>query len=48
MKRALLFLLIGILCLGVSWAAFQSAPPEEPAFSRFFPAGALSLSPLYS
>lgn len=41
MKRGLLFLLISILCLGVSWAAFQNALPEEPAFSRYFPAGAL-------
>jgi hypothetical protein len=41
MKRGLLLLLIGGICLSVSWAAFQSAPAEEPAFSRYCPAGAL-------
>jgi hypothetical protein len=41
MKRGMIFLLIGVLGLSVSWAAFQSAPPEEPAFSRYCPAGAL-------
>jgi hypothetical protein len=41
MKRGIVFLLIGTICLGVSWAAFQSAPDEEPAFSRYCPAGAL-------
>src|SRR5262249_3591811 len=30
-----------VICLGVSWAAFQSPPVEEPAFSRYCPAGAL-------
>jgi hypothetical protein len=38
MRRGIVFLLIGAICLGVSWAAFQK---EEPAFSRFCPAGAL-------
>jgi len=41
MKRGLFFLLIGAICLGVSWAAFQNTPPEEPSFSRYCPAGAL-------
>ena len=41
MKRGLFFLLMGAICLGVSWAAFQNAPPEEPPFSRYCPAGAL-------
>jgi hypothetical protein len=41
MKRCFLFLLIGAVCLGAGWAAYQSVPPEEPAFSRFCPAGAL-------
>jgi hypothetical protein len=41
MKRGIVFLLIGTICLGVSWAAFQSAQAEEPAFSRYCPAGAL-------
>ncbi|HYL85417.1 MAG TPA: hypothetical protein VE263_14360 [Candidatus Angelobacter sp.] len=41
MKRGLLFLLITVLCLGVSWAAFQNTLPEEPGFSRYFPPGAL-------
>src|SRR5215469_8457698 len=41
MRRGLFFLLIGAICLGVSWAAFQNTPPEEPPFSRYCPAGAL-------
>ena len=41
MKRGTVFLLLGAICLGVSWAAFQSVPSEEPAFSRYCPAGAL-------
>lgn len=41
MKRGIVFLLIGAVCLGVSWAALQSAPAEEPSFSRYVPAGAL-------
>jgi hypothetical protein len=41
MKRVPFFLLIGAICLGVSWAAFQSTPPEEPPYSRYCPAGAL-------
>ena len=41
MKRGLFFLLAGTICLGVSWASFQNAPPEEPVFSRYCPAGAL-------
>lgn len=41
MKRGLLFLLIAVLCLGASWAAWQSKPLEEPPFSRYCPEGAL-------
>jgi hypothetical protein len=41
MKRGIVFLLIGAICLGASWAALQSAPAEEAAFSRYCPAGAL-------
>src|SRR6266702_1286882 len=41
MKRGLFLLLFGAICLDVSWASFQSAPAEEPAFSRYCPAGAL-------
>jgi hypothetical protein len=41
MKRAFVFLFIGAMCLGVSWAALQSGPAGEPAFSRYFPAGSL-------
>jgi hypothetical protein len=41
MKRAIVFLLIGVIGLGVSWAAYHSVEVEEPAYSRFFPSGAL-------
>jgi hypothetical protein len=41
MKRAIVFLVAGAVCLGASWAAFQGSAAEEPAYSRFFPAGAL-------
>lgn len=41
MKRGMILLLTGVIGLTVSWAAFQSTPPEEPAFSRYCPAGAL-------
>jgi hypothetical protein len=41
MKRAIVFLIVGAVCLGASWAAFQGSAAEEPAYSRFFPAGAL-------
>ncbi len=41
MKRAIVFLLIGAIGLGVSWAAYQSVEVEEPGYSRFFPPGAL-------
>ena len=41
MKRGMILMLIGVIGLSVSWAAFQSTPPEEPAFSRYCPAGAL-------
>ena len=41
MKRAIVFLLLGAMFLGVSWAALQSGPAQEPGFSRYFPAGPL-------
>lgn len=41
MKRGIVFLLIGVIGLSVSWAAFQNAPAEEPPFSRYCPPGAL-------
>ena len=41
MKRGMIFLLIGVIGLSASWAAFQGARAEEPAFSRYCPAGAL-------
>jgi hypothetical protein len=41
MKRAIVFLLVGAVCLGVSWAAYQSVAVEEPSLSRFAPSGAL-------
>jgi hypothetical protein len=41
MKRAIVFLLIGVIGLGVSWAAYHSVEVEEPSYSRFFPSGAL-------
>jgi len=41
MKRAIVFLLAGAVCLGVSWAAYQSVAVEEPSLARFAPSGAL-------
>lgn len=41
MKRVFVFVFIGAMCLGLSWAALQSGPAEEPAFSRYFPAGSV-------
>jgi hypothetical protein len=41
MKRAIVFLLAGAVCLGVSWAAYQSVAVEEPSLSSFAPSGAL-------
>jgi hypothetical protein len=41
MKRVIVFLLAGAFCLGVTWAAYQSAAVEEPSLSRFAPSGAL-------
>lgn len=41
MKRAIVFLLAGAVCLGASWAAYQSVAVEEPALSRYAPSGAL-------
>lgn len=40
MKRGIVFVLIGVIALSASWAAFQNAPEETP-LSRHFPAGAL-------
>src|SRR6266436_7113215 len=41
MKRAIIFLLVGAVCLGVSWAAYQSVAAEEPSLSSFAPSGSL-------
>jgi hypothetical protein len=41
MKRILICFLIGALCVGCGWAAFQAAAPPEPPLSRDMPAGAL-------
>lgn len=41
MKRAIVFLLAGAVCLGASWATYQSVAVEEPSLSRFAPSGAL-------
>jgi hypothetical protein len=41
MKRAFMFLMIGIVCLGVSWAAYMSISPTEPQLSKYVPPGAL-------
>lgn len=41
MKHGWFFLPIGLIFLCASWAAFQSAPLEEPPFSRYCPEGAL-------
>ena len=41
MKHAIVFLLAGAVCLGVTWAAYQSGTVEEPSLSRFAPSGAL-------
>jgi len=41
MKRAIIFVLIATVCLGVSWGAYQATTSTEPALSRYFPSGAL-------
>ena len=41
MKRILICFLIGALCLGCGWAAFQATTPPEPPLSRNMPAGAV-------
>ena len=41
MKRLIVFLILCAVCFGVSWAAFQGVAVEEPAYSHFFPSGAL-------
>jgi hypothetical protein len=41
MKRLIVFLFLCAVCFGVSWAAFQGVAVEEPAYSHFFPSGAL-------
>lgn len=41
MKRLIVFLFLCVVCFGVSWAAFQAVAVEEPAYSHFFPSGAL-------
>jgi hypothetical protein len=41
MKRALVFSLIGSLCLGAIWAAYRAVVPESSALQRYVPSGAL-------
>jgi hypothetical protein len=41
MKRAFTFLLIGSVCLGVCWAAYEITSPPEPQLSKSVPSGAL-------
>ena len=41
MKRPAIFLLIGILCAGIGWAAYEGAVPAAPPLSKYVPAGAL-------
>ena len=44
MKRIILLLLLGTVCLGAAWAAYQAASPVVPAaasLSRYVPSGAL-------
>jgi hypothetical protein len=41
MKRLIVFLLAGAVCLVASWAAYQRVSVEEPSLSRFAPSGAL-------
>jgi len=41
MKRAAMFLLVGIASIGASWAAYQALTPEAPPLSRYVPAGSL-------
>ena len=41
MKRAAMFLLVGIASIGASWAAYQALTPVAPPLSRYVPAGSL-------
>ncbi len=41
MKRAIIFVLIATVCLGVSWGAYRATTSAEPALSRYLPSGAL-------
>jgi hypothetical protein len=41
MKRAAILLLVSIVSIGASWAAFQALAPEAPPLSRYVPAGSL-------
>ena len=41
MKRTAIFLLTGILCAGIGWAAYEAAAPPEPPLAKYVPAGAL-------
>ncbi|MGB7623159.1 MAG: hypothetical protein WBN92_12475 [Terriglobia bacterium] len=41
MKRTIVFLLTGVVCIGLSWAAYQATAPEEAPLSRYVPSGAL-------
>jgi hypothetical protein len=41
MKRAAILLLLSVVSIGASWAAFQALAPEPPPLSRYVPAGSL-------
>ena len=41
MKRTAIFFLIGILCAGIGWAAYQMAAPPEQPLAKYVPPGAL-------
>jgi hypothetical protein len=40
-KRAAILLLVSIVSIGASWAAFRALAPEVPPLSRYVPAGSL-------
>ncbi len=41
MKRAAIFLLVAIVCVGIGWAAYEKGPPSEAPLSGYVPAGAM-------
>jgi hypothetical protein len=41
MKRAAILLILSVVSIGASWAAFQALAPEAPSLSRYVPAGSL-------